>query len=211
MSAEGDTVAVFDFDGTLFDGDSLIPFLRRLVGTPRLVVAASRAWRQLIQLPRGGAHRDVAKAALLARVLAGVDAGRAASEAADYAHHLERELRSDVLERLRWHERASHEVVIVSASPELYLRPLATRLGVSQLLCTQLEVDGDRFTGRLLGANVRGEEKVRRLREWLGPRRPFIYAYGDSDGDRPLLAGADVATWVTRRERLPSAPVTSEQ
>lgn len=204
MSDDTDVVAVFDFDGTLFDGDSLLPFLRRLVGTRRLSLGAIRAWRQLVQLPRGGAHRDLAKAALLARVLAGVRVSRANEEATAYAERLERELRSDVVERLRWHERSCHDVVIVSASPEIYLRPLAERLGVTALLSTCLEVEGDFFTGRLLGANVRGEEKVRRLRGWLGGRSPFLYAYGDSEGDRELLAAADVGVWVTRRQLSPA-------
>jgi phosphoserine phosphatase len=43
---------------------------------------------------------------------------------------------------------------------------------------------------------VRGAEKVRRLDEWLGATAPgagpaFVWAYGDSSGDRELLARAD--------------------
>jgi len=199
-----DVVAVFDFDGTLFDGDSLIPFLRRLVGLPAVALGALRSWRDLARIPRGGDARDAAKAAFLARVLAGVELARATAEADRYAAHLEQELRTDVLERLRWHRRSGHDVVIISASPDLYLRPLADRLAVPSLLSTRLEVEDGRLTGRLTGANVRGAEKVRRLREWLGTRQPFIYAYGDSEGDRDLLSDADLGTWVRKRRLSPT-------
>ncbi len=64
------------------------------------------------------------------------------------------------------------------------------------MLATQLEVAGDgRLTGRLQGANVRGPEKKARVEAWIAQRlgdRPFrLWAYGDSAGDRELLAMAD--------------------
>jgi phosphatidylglycerophosphatase C len=49
-----------------------------------------------------------------------------------------------------------------------------------------------RLTGELASPNVRREEKVRRLEAWLGDDGPVeLWAYGDSDGDRELLARAD--------------------
>jgi phosphatidylglycerophosphatase C len=59
----------------------------------------------------------------------------------------------------------------------------------------------DRFTGVLEGGNVRGPEKVRRLRDWLGTEPAEVWAYGDSSGDRELLAFADHARRVGRRAR----------
>jgi phosphatidylglycerophosphatase C len=54
-------------------------------------------------------------------------------------------------------------------------------------------------TGNLDGPNCRGPEKVTRLHEWLGDRSTVnVVAYGDSAGDREMLADADEAHWVTR-------------
>lgn len=200
-------VAAFDFDGTLLPGDSLIPFLRRLLPAPALARAVRSAWREMVMLPRGGPHRDRAKQALLARALRGIPAEHLDIEAEAYSEVLERRLRSDVLERARWHMDEGHDVVIVSASPEVYLVPLAARLGFRTVLATRLEVDdAGRLTGSFIAANVRAAEKVRRLREWLGGREATIWAYGDSEGDRELLAFADHATRVTRRplSRVPA-------
>jgi phosphatidylglycerophosphatase C len=92
----------------------------------------------------------------------------------------------------------------VSASFEMYLRPLAGLLGAHDVLAARLEVGPDgRLTGRLDGDNCRGPEKVRRLHSWLdehagGRSAVHVTAYGDSVGDLELLADADEARWVGR-------------
>ena len=95
-------------------------------------------------------------------------------------------------------------IVIVSASFELYVEPLGRLLGVDGVLATRLATDAGRFTGDLDGPNCRGPEKVRRLHAWLdehhgGRRAVELVAYGDSPGDRELLADADTAHWVEAR------------
>ena len=111
-------------------------------------------------------------------------------------------LRPDTLARLRWHQDAAHEVVLVSASFTVYLLPLARQLGVDGVLGTELAVGDDGLlTGALANANCRGAEKVRRLHAWLRERHGDrtnveLWAYGDSPGDRELLADADHAVWV---------------
>lgn len=199
------TVAAFDFDGTLRPGDSLLAFLATVVPRRRLARALAGSWRQLALVPAGGRRRDAAKAAVLARALAGVPVAVVEEAAAAFAARLEGELRPDVLARARWHAAQGHEVIIVSASPERYLIPLAERLGFVAVLATRLEEAEGRLTGRLAGANVRGPEKVRRLAEWLVGEPVVLWAYGDSAGDRDLLAGADHATRVGRPP-LPPAP-----
>ena len=111
-------------------------------------------------------------------------------------------LRDDVVARMRWHHEQGHAVVWVSASLAVYLRPLAHRLGIIEaVLGTELAVAPDgRCSGELQGPNCRGPEKVRRLHAWLDERYGArsaveLWAYGDSSGDRELLADADRAVW----------------
>ena len=102
-----------------------------------------------------------------------------------------------MLERLRWHGGEGHEIVIVSASLDSYLAPLAPRLGVGHVISSSLEVDDHGLvTGRLVGGNVRGPEKASRLQAWLGDGPIELWAYGDSSGDDELLAMADHPTRV---------------
>jgi phosphatidylglycerophosphatase C len=110
-------------------------------------------------------------------------------------------LRAGVVASLHDHLANGDTVILVSASFEVYLRPLATHLGAADVLGTRLADDDGRFTGRLDGPNCRGPEKVRRLHDWLdlhagGRTNVHLTAYGDSSGDRELLIDADVPRWV---------------
>lgn len=202
-------LAAFDLDGTLTRRDTLMPFLLRAVGREkayRAVLATSLPLARAVAL--GGAHRDRAKAAFLGGVLAGVPRARLADAAESYADHVvARSLRPDVRARVDWHRREGHELVLVSASPELYVTPIGRRLGFEEVIATRLEVDADdRLTGRLLGANCRGPEKVARLRQWRSVGLVVDYAYGDSAGDRELLALAATPVRISRRRGLAGGP-----
>jgi HAD superfamily phosphoserine phosphatase-like hydrolase len=82
-------------------------------------------------------------------------------------------------------------IAVVSASPDIWLQTWAESLGL-QLICTSLEEENGRFSGRYKGINCNGIEKVRRIRERFDVDSfDTVYAYGDTSGDRPMLALAD--------------------
>lgn len=188
-------VAAFDFDGTLIAGDSFLPFLVRAVGLRALggavVISGPALFRAF-----GRGSRDATKAAVLARLLQGYPHDRFILLGEEYGEQLARRIRPAMVERLAWHREQGHRRVIVSASLEAYLAPVGRHLGFDAVLATGLEVnDEGLLTGRLLGANVRRAEKSARLEHWLGReldgRERELWAYGDSVGDRELLAMAD--------------------
>lgn len=193
-------VAAFDFDGTLSTRDNVVPFLRAAVGGRRLAVALLATTPRLVVAGLDDGHRDRAKAALVRRLLTGYETTRLTEVAEHFAGDVvERHLRADAIERVEWHRSQGHDLVIVSASFAVYLEPIARRLGFAAALGTELEADADgRLTGRLLGANVRRAEKVRRLDRWLGDRPATVWAYGDSTGDRELFERADQPVRVGR-------------
>ncbi len=201
------TIAVFDLDGTLTRRDTLLPFLLRECGggpTSRAIVAQSLV---IVRALLFGGSRDAAKERLLSRLVRGRDASALRATAEAFAEAVvARRVRPQLRERLEWHREAGHELVLVSASPELYVEPVARRLGFHAALATRLEVGPDgRLTGRLSGLNCRGAEKVARLRAWAGEGPFRLYAYGDSAGDHELLALADLAVLVGWRG-LPPLP-----
>jgi phosphatidylglycerophosphatase C len=191
--AERRVVAAFDFDGTLVPGDSLLPFLWRHAGRRRFLHATARhgARVALATVGRVGS-RDEAKAAFVATALQGLPVSEVTAAGVEFSHRLEARMHPGARQRIEWHRDAGHELVMISASLLVYLEPLASRLGFDAVLATRLEVGQDGFlTGRLDGANVRGQEKVDRLRQWLDGCDCDLWAYGDSAGDRELLAEAD--------------------
>jgi phosphatidylglycerophosphatase C len=203
------TVAAFDFDGTLSTRDNFVPFLRSVAGTAAvsrsMVVNSTRVATQ----PRAQRSRDALKALVLHDLFAGFDAATFDEIGREFASEvIQRHLRSEMVQRADWHRTQSHTLVIVSASLGVYLRPIAEQLRFDHVLCTELEVGDDGYlTGAMQGANVRGLEKVRRLDALLatppfghGDSEPaYVWAYGDSSGDRYLWERADRAVRVGKR------------
>lgn len=189
-------VAAFDVDHTLTTRDTVVPFLRSFGGRGR---SAATLLRRTHEVAAFAARRD--RDRLRSVATAAVFAGRPRAEVdAAAERHADRIvgawLRPDTCARLAWHREQGHAVVLVSAAYEAYLEGVATHLGATDVLATRLEVDGDRCTGALDGPNCRGAEKVVRLTRWLDERGltlddVTLWAYGDSSGDRELLATAD--------------------
>jgi HAD superfamily hydrolase (TIGR01490 family) len=201
-------VAAFDFDGTLSTRDNFVPFLRYVAGPVAVANAVTAGTVRVGAQGRPSWSRDALKAQVLARLFAGRSARRVDDLGHAFADDIVRNhLRSEAVEQADWHRTQGHVLVIVSASLGVYLRPVAQRLRFDTVLCSELEVgDDDRLTGRLVGPNVRGAEKPRRLDEWLAGEPAYVWAYGDSSGDRMLWARADRAVRVGRTRRIAVRP-----
>lgn len=195
-----EVVAAFDVDGTLTTTDTFLPFLRTVLGPAAGVTVALWSAPLAVGVALRLASRDRLKAAVCDAAFAGRRVDDVARLGADHADRIrERWLRPDTVARLRWHQAAGHRTVLVSASLRPYLDPLAVLLGVDDVVCTDLGVGSDgRHDGSLVGGNCRGPAKVTRLYDHLGGRPGELWAYGDSAGDRELLAAADHATLVGR-------------
>ena len=84
--------------------------------------------------------------------------------------------------------------VVISASPEFLLRPVCDKLGL-ELLASRV----DPRTGKFEGENCHGEEKVRRYRERFGDT-PVENFYSDSLSDLPMAKMAENAWFVADGE-----------
>jgi phosphatidylglycerophosphatase C len=199
----GRPVVAFDFDGTLTVRDSFNAFLAWRCGGARLAGGLLRltpaAMRYAVDRDRGRL-----KAAAVGEFLAGRPEAEIADAAAQFAAAgYERLMRPDALKVWEgWRARGA-TCVIVTASPELLAAPFARRLGADRLIGTRLATDPGtgRLTGAIAGRNCRAEEKVARLEQVFGPGLRLTAAYGDSAGDREMLAIADAPGYRVFRER----------
>lgn len=187
-------IVAFDFDGTLTVRDSFTAFLRWKVGPARYAAGLASLALEL------GAYlmthdRGRLKAAAAKRFLGNATRDEIESAARQFAEvHARALLRPDAVRAWkRWRANGAR-LVIVTASPEETIAPFARGLGADYLIGTRLQFDAqDRFTGRFVGENCRGPEKVRRLQQVFGPDMRLEAAYGDTDGDKAMLAVADEA------------------
>jgi HAD superfamily hydrolase (TIGR01490 family) len=192
-------LALFDFDGTLTTRDSFMPFLHQVVGTPRFLSGLAATSGPLLAYATGLMPNDLAKERVIRHFLGGRSLEDLQVHGQVFASgRLNGLLRASTLRTLQQHVQAGDECVLVSASLDLYLVPWASQHGFSTVLCSSLETDDQqRITGVLAPRNCFGAEKARRIRHWLAGREPtHITAYGDSRGDRDMLALADTAHWI---------------
>jgi phosphatidylglycerophosphatase C len=183
----------FDFDGTLTIRDSFTTFLRWRAGPVRHALGmaglAPAALRYLIDRDRGRIKAAAARAFLAGTPEEELQ-GLAEAFAADQAETL---FRPDALRTWReWRDRGAL-LLIVTASPTHVVRPFAQRLQADLLIGTEFAFDARRrLTGGFSTPNCRGPEKVARLRARFGPDVRLAAAYGDTSGDREMLAIAQI-------------------
>ncbi|AKM28924.1 HAD family hydrolase [Pandoraea faecigallinarum] len=201
-------VAAFDFDGTISTTDSLRVFVRSTVGTRRFVLGALLASPWLIGCVLRLVDRGTAKAAFLR---ASIGARSRAQLDIDTRRFLQDRLpgllRPEMLARVRQHRALGHRIVLVSASPSLYLEPWAATVGFDTVLSTELAFDAQgRFAGVFAKPNCWGPEKLRRLEAWWQDAPPrVLFAYGDSRGDKEMAERADYA-WIRGQGELMPLP-----
>lgn len=185
-------IAFFDFDGTITRQDSLLGFL--IYSTPifKLLLGFIFFLPSFFFMKIGLKEKSRVKEELFCFFFKGIPEDIFLSLSNSFADkHLFKTIRPDAKDRIEWHKFHGHEVVVVSASPEAWVGPICEELGIS-FITTRLEVVNGKITGSFIGKNCNGEEKVRRIKERYDVANyKTIYAYGDTQGDVPMLDIAD--------------------
>lgn len=181
---------IFDLDGTLTKGDTFLSFLVLC-----LREFGFRNWSILL-LPYdvllylgGRITNSQLKEVFLSKVLSGISLERVQPVSEKFVSALlKSKMNEQVTRVLNCHLVQKHRVVLATASVDIYVRDIAKRLSIHEVVCTLIEVRNGLITGRLVGKNCHGMEKIRRLEEFLSPselQRAVFYT--DHHSDLPLL------------------------
>lgn len=185
-------IDVYDFDGTLYHGDSTVDFVRHcLLRHPALLLSLPALLGAGVGALTGRTSLTEAKSALFGEMAKRFDLE---AEAARFW------ARPDIREKLYpWFQSARRDlpVVVASASPEFELKHAAALLGDVTLVGTRCAPDG-----RLVGRNCKGEEKLRRIREAVGEFSVRAMYTDDAKADAPLLAAAEERYIVSKDGRV---------
>jgi phosphatidylglycerophosphatase C len=200
-------LAVFDLDGTITRHDTLFPYtLGFCVRHPaRFLRLWVMPWHVLCYFFTGR-DRGRLKEALIIAVFRGLTRQTLAAYTERFVTKLlKRGVHPEALQRIEAHRRAGDHLVLMSASPELYVPAIARALGMHETICTGLAWDGLRLLGELTTANRQGEEKVQCVAA-LRQRFPksHITAYGNSSFDLPHLRRVDHGYLVNGSKRTSS-------
>ncbi|HSI54736.1 MAG: HAD family hydrolase [Ramlibacter sp.] len=202
-------LALFDLDHTLLSGDSDVLWCDFLMDQGVLERASFAARNADMETRYKAGTVGVQE---FADFYVGTLAGRTRSE----WETLRREfLATQVVPRIpvaalqlvRAHLHADDVVVMTTATNRFITELTAAHFGITHLLATEAELDGDTFTGRSTGTLNMREGKVARLHEWLQARGHSLgefdsTAYSDSINDLPLLEAVNEPVAVDPDPRL---------
>ncbi|MEP6884054.1 MAG: HAD-IB family phosphatase [Gammaproteobacteria bacterium] len=194
------SVALFDLDGTLTWRDTLLPFL--LTFLRRHPSRLANLWRlpaALLGYATGTQDRGLLKSRLIRMVMGGASRAAVDACAEEFVNSLRprHRLRLTALAMLDAHRNSGDHLVLLSASPDLYVPRIGKALGFEVTLCTEIGWRGDRLSGELKTPNRHGTEKTHCL-AWLRRQYPGmpVIAYGNSDSDLDHMLHADRALLV---------------
>ena len=180
---------LFDFDGTLTRKDTLFEFIKFARGSfvfysgflatlPVLVLSKFK----IISTQR-------AKEYFLNFFFAGYSRSRLEELGEAF---LEKKLNDLIKDSARNYlkeiKAQGHDICIVSASLDFWLAPFCRHHGF-ELICTEAQYTDEVFSGRFLNGNCKGKEKEKQIRSRFDlSKYKEIYAFGDTSGDREMLA-----------------------
>lgn len=183
-------IIIFDLDGTLTKRDTYIPFLvlcLREFGLRRLSVMVLPFYILLYTFSIISNHQ--LKEIFLDKILSGISLGQLEPVSEKFVLNIiNRGLNEPIIKILNEHFEQGDKVIMVSASFDFYVMKIAKRIGIDQVVCTKAEVNDGIITGRILGKNCHGQEKVRRLENLLSQSDlSSSVLYTDHYSDYPLL------------------------
>lgn len=186
----------FDFDGTLTTSDTLLEFIKYAKGTSRFLMVFLKYSPLLVLMKLHLYPNWKAKQQIFAHLFAGMRIEKFDALCRGFAEESQHLLRPKGITLMHEALVAGAQVFIVSASIDNWVRPFfdIRNLKGVQVLGTQIEVEDGKLTGNFKSNNCYGKEKVHRIAEALKPFERSEYeieAFGDSRGDKEMLAFAD--------------------
>ena len=203
MPSEGShpETVVFDLDGTLIEGDSFVRYLLFcLWSSPwRVVRCVHLPFVVLIYLLKIK-NNSWLKQVFLQAVVGGLKAQRIEHISHVFSRWIcNKKLKSQSRAKLQMHRELGQRIVLVSASPDLYVRLIARHLGIEHVYCTEVGWENDRCTGTLASQNVYGPAKLAVLDE---NAESLGVAYSDHHSDLELLLAAETGIAVDPTREL---------
>lgn len=194
-------IVASDFDGTLTTKDTLIEFIRYACGTGAFIKGFLRYAHLLVLMKLGLYPNWKAKQKVFAHFFKGMTLESFDALCQRFAKDNQHLLRAKGIETIQQVLGDGAEVLIVSASIDNWVRPFFNTEGRFCVVGTQIEIKDGLLTGRFLTKNCYGQEKVNRILALYPNRSEYhLTAYGDSRGDKELLAFADESHYKPFRE-----------
>ncbi len=186
-------VYAFDFDGTITTKDTFVAFIRFAKGDVKAFIGFLLYAPILIMMKLKLYPNWRAKQLLFAYFFKGVSIKAFEEQCNQFAQNSRFIIRPQAFDKIRQALQAGSKVVIITASIDKWVGPFFDEFGKNvQIIGTKIEESEGKITGKFTTRNCYGKEKVNRLKAIFPSRDNYkLIAFGDSRGDKELLAYAD--------------------
>jgi len=183
-------IAFFDMDYTLLDTSSGLEYVKHLREQKRIgarLLLHIVWWTLMYKVAAVDMNRAVPK------LLSYVDDVSASRLMADSYAWVDQKLKAHItpraIELIQAHRQQAHRVVLISASTQFAVQPVAEQINID-FICSQLVIVDDRITGDVVEPPCYGEGKVTWAQRYADEHNAALsaaYFYTDSHSDQPLL------------------------
>ena len=176
-------IIVYDFDKTIYNGetstDFILFFLKR---NPKYIIRIFNALYSLVYY-----KKNLKKSKeIFFKILNGLDIKFLKEEINEFWKVKKDKIFSWVYDEIFENKKIADELILISATPSIFLDGISKELGFDKLLSTEFENLNEVFNSKIIGANCKGEEKVRRLNNYISDYN-ILKFYSDSMSDKPLF------------------------
>ncbi len=193
-------IVAFDFDGTLTTKDSFVEFIKFSKGKFQFYFGFLLFAPVLVAMKLHLIANWKVKQWVISYFFKGMTLQDFNLQCEKFSTKIDIILRPETIEKLKNYQQNGSEICIVSASVENWLLPWCKTMGIHNVFATKLEINEHQIlTGHLFGKNCYRQEKVNRLMKAFPNREKYyLIAYGDSSGDKEMLAYANEGYWITK-------------
>ena len=188
-----ETIAVFDFDGTITHKDTLLVFIKFSKGICSFIFGIMLFSPLIVAMKLRLYPNWKVKQKLFSFFFKGDSLEKFNDFGNRFNSEIYKILRPKALETLKLHKKKGDRIIIISASIDNWIKPWAEKVGTDIVIVTKIETNNNGLlTGNFLSKNCYGQEKVNRLLEMFPNRNDYeLIVYGDSPGDKELIELSD--------------------
>lgn len=181
-------IAFFDFDGTITKKDSMLEFVKFVHGKHKFYIGILYLLPFLLAFKARIISNHKAKEKFIFYFFKRFTKQEIREFAEAFTDTLDQMVLANALERIAWHKKNKHEVVIVSASLDIYLNKWCKEKDI-ELIATRLMFQNEALSSAFATKNCYGKEKVNRIKQQYNlSQYDQIFVYGNSRGDKEMLS-----------------------
>jgi phosphatidylglycerophosphatase C len=183
-------LAIFDFCETLVNFQTADEYILYVARKEKINVKKKEIIRRMLQRLRllsGKRNKE-----FILEYIKNVDFDKLQRYSKNYTdEYIRTNENIEVVEKLLWHKAKGHITIIVSGGYKNYIDMYAEIYGVDYVIATEMEIDNNKITGKIVGLDCMGKNKLVKINNNLNLENFDLdnsYVYSDHESDMPIFS-----------------------